>query len=663
MAGTIHRSVCPYDCPDACGLLVEVEDGRVVSVKGDPEHPFTRGILCAKMQHYERTVHSPRRLSQPLERCGPKGKGSFKPISWAAAIERIATEWQRIIADSGPEAILPYSYAGTMGVLQRNALIPFFNRMGASRLERGICTPAKDEGWRAVMGETPAPAPERVLDSDLVMLWSSNAAATNLHFLQLVKQAKKRGARVWMIDLYRNAGSGVADEVFCVRPGSDGALALGLMHLLVRNGRCDDAFLAEKVQGFIELKEQVLPDYPPERVSALTGLTVEQLEQMAHAFAVAKAPFISLGGGLAHYSNSAMTVRSIVALPTLTGAWERGGGCFVGTSTGAALPMAKITRPDLLCGSPRSINMSQLGDALMRLDDPPVRSLYISHSNPAVVAPDQNRVLQGLAREDLFTVVHERFMTDSARYADILLPATSSLEYGDLFRSYGSYCVQRTCSVIPPVGKSKSNREVIRLLAAAMDYREDIFFRDDEEMIAELLAEPNDWWAGVDRQAFQEGRPVVLTPPRAGRFHTPSGKIEILNPRLRDPLPCYLEPYRDELPLQLVTAPALKTLNSTFFERDELREPQMSIRVHPAEAERRGLEDGGSVHVFNALGEVEFVLRIDEKVPSGLAVAEGVWWREFAPGGRTVNALTSQRLTDLGGGSTFYDNRVDIRRC
>ncbi|PNU19714.1 formate dehydrogenase [Geothermobacter hydrogeniphilus] len=661
MAGTIHRSVCPYDCPDACGLLVEVEDGRVVSVKGDPEHPFTRGILCAKMQHYERTVHSPRRLTEPLLRCGPKGSGRFRPIGWDEAIERIAEQWRTIIATSGAEAILPYSYAGTMGVLQRNALIPFFNRMGASRLERGICTPAKDEGWRAVMGDTPAPAPDRVLDSDLVILWSSNAAATNLHFLQLVKQAKKQGARVWMIDLYRNASSGVADEVFCVRPGSDGALALGLMHLLARDGLCSEVFLREKVQGFAELRASVLPDYSPERVSRLTGLAPQRLEQMAHAFAAAKAPFISLGGGLAHYSNSAMTVRSIVVLPALTGAWERGGGCFVGTSTGAALPMEKITGPELLQGQPRSINMSRLGDALTRLDDPPVKSLYISHSNPAVVAPDQNRVLAGLSREDLFCVVHERFLTDSARYADILLPATSSLEYGDLFRSYGSYCVQRTFPVIPPVGKSKSNREVIRLLAAAMDYREDIFYRDDEELIAELLAESNDWWAGVDRQALQEGRPVVLSPPRAGRFHTPSGKIEILNPRLRDPLPCYLEPYRDELPLQLVTAPALKTLNSTFFEREELRELQMFIRVHPAEAERRGLADGQPVVVWNKQGEVDFALRLDERVPPGLAVAEGVWWREFAPGERTVNALTSQRLTDLGGGSTFYDNRVDIR--
>jgi len=660
--GEIHRSVCPYDCPDACGLLVEVENSRAVSVKGDPEHPFTRGLLCPKMQHYERTVHSERRLVEPLLRTGPKGVGEFRPIGWDEAVTRIASQWQRIIDESGAEAILPYSYAGTMGLLQRNALVPFFTRMGASQLDRGICTPAKDEGWTAVMGETPAPHPQLVLESDLVILWSSNAVATNLHFHRLVQQAKKQGARVWLIDLYRHAGSSIADEVFCVKPGSDSALALGLMHLLVREGLCDDEFIAGKVQGFRELREQVLPDYAPERVSRLTGLAVDTLERMARAFAAARAPFISLGGGVARYRNGAMNVRCIVALPALTGAWARGGGCFVGTSTGAAFPMAKIARPDLQQGNPRTINMSQLGDALTRLDGPPVRSLYISHCNPAAVAPDQNRILAGLAREDLFTVVHERFLTDSARYADIVLPATSSLEYADIFRSYGCYCVQRSRALVPAVGQSKSNREVIALLAEAMGYEEDIFFRDDEELIAELLAEPNDWWRGVDFDALQQGRGVELSPPGAGELLTPSGKIEILNLLLTEKLPRHIEPEADPYPLQLVTGPAVKTLNSSFFEREDLREKRMELRLNPAEGAARGLTDGQNVVACNDLGEVSFVLALDDKVPPGVAVAEGVWWREFAPGERNVNALTAQRLTDAGGGSTFYDNRIDVKR-
>ncbi len=657
----IHRSVCPYDCPDACGLLVEVENGRAVSVKGDPEHPFTQGVLCAKMQHYERTVHSPLRLTEPLLRVGPKGSGAFRPIGWDDAIARIADQWRRIIAESGPEAILPYSYAGTMGILQRNALVPFFARMGASRLDRGICTPAKDEGWTAVMGDTPAPRPQQVLDSDLVILWSSNAAATNLHFYRLVQQAKKRGARVWLIDLYRHAGSAVADEVFCVRPGSDAALALGLMHLLVRDRLCDADFIARSVQGFEELREQVLPDYAPERVSALTGLSVATLERMAREFGRARAPFISVGGGVARYRNGAMNVRCIVTLPALTGAWARGGGCFVGTSTGAAFPMAKITRPDLQQGDPRTLSMNRLGEALTQRDDPPVRSLYISHSNPAAVAPDQNRVLAGLAREDLFTVVHERFMTDSARYADIVLPATSSLEHADIYRSYGWYGVQRSRALIPPVGQARSNRQVMALLARELGYDEEIFYRDDESLIDELLTEPNDWWRGVDFEALRQGRAVELAPPGAGRVLTPSGRIEILNPRLAEPLPRYLDLEPDPWPLQLVTAPATTTLNSTFFERDELRPRRMELRLNPAEGQARGLTDGQQVVACNHLGEVPFVLRLDERVPEGLAVAEGVWWHRFTPGGRNVNALTSQRLTDAGGGSTFYDNRVEVK--
>jgi len=437
MPSEIKRSVCPYDCPDSCGLLVEIENGRAIKVSGDPEHPFTRGILCGKMNHYERTVHSPRRLTEPLMRCGKKGSGEFRPISWSEAIEQITIRWRAIIGTFGPEAILPYSYAGTMGILQRNAGHPFFYRLGASLLERGICTPAKAAGWEAVMGKTPAPHPDEALHSDLIILWSTNAAATNLHFLQNVRQAKKRGAKVWMIDLYRNQTAAIADRSFYVRPGSDGALALGLMHLLVRDQLCDRSFLSAQVQGFNALEEQILPDYDPVVVSRITGLPEAAIEEMAQAYAAARAPFISVGGGVSRYTNGAMSVRSIVALPALVGAWaKKGGGCFVGTSTGAAFDMTRIERQDLLKSNPRTINMSRLGSALTELNDPPVKSLYIYHSNPAAVAPDQNRVLEGLAREDLFTVVHERFMTDSARYADMIFccrrqphlkPATSTV--------------------------------------------------------------------------------------------------------------------------------------------------------------------------------------------------------------------------------------------
>ncbi len=661
MSSKTDRSVCPYDCPDSCGLLVEVENDRAIHISGDPDHPFTRGSLCAKMNHYEKTVHSPRRLTEPLLRCGEKGEGKFRPVSWPEALSHIADNWRKIIAEFGPEAILPYSYAGTMGIIQRNAGHPFFYRMGASLLERGICSPAKEAGWSAVMGGTPAPHPDEVLSSDLVILWSSNAAATNIHFLHQVKQAKKRGAQVWVIDLYRHQTTAIADRTFLVKPGSDCALALGMMHVLVRDGLCDLTFIAKQVQGFDELQAKILPGYSLDAVSRMTGLAPKVIEEMARAFGNARAPFISIGGGVSRYTNGAMSVRSIVCLPALVGAWAKhGGGCFVGTSTSAAFDMTLVERKDFLQGNPRSINMSRLGEALNELNDPPIKSLYVYCSNPAVVAPDQNRVLKGLARNDLFTVVHERFMTDSARYADIVLPATTSLETSDIYRSYGSYCVQRTRPLIPAVGQSKSNREVFALLATEMGYLEPFFQKTADELIRQLTESPNDWWNGIDMAAFADGSPAQLSPPKSG-FATPSGRIEIFNPLLKEQLPRYLPRVAKSQALQLVTAPALKTLNSTFFERDDLHDGTMRLKLNPSEAQKRGLGEGEQVTAFNDLGQVEFILQLDDEIPAGRAVAEGVWWLEFAPGNRTVNALTSQRLTDSGGGSTFYDNRIDIK--
>ena len=633
-------------------------------VSGDPDHPYTRGTLCPKMTRYQDTVHSPRRLTIPLLRTGAKGAGEFRPIDWDEAVDRIAGRWRQIIAGAGTEAILPYSYAGTMGLIQRNAGHPFFYRLGASRLERTICTPAKEVGWKAVMGETPAPHPDEVADSDLVILWGINAAATNFHFLRGVRQAQKSGAQVWLIDTYRTETAAVADRTFLVRPGHDGALALGLMHLLVRERLLNRPFLETSVQGFAELEKQILPDYPPKRVSELTGLAESTLLEMARAYGRARAPFIRIGGGLCRYGNSAMTVRSIVALPALVGAWNTpGGGCFCGTSTSGAFAMNEVLREDFLARPTRSVNMNQLGDALNELHDPPVQSLYVYNSNPAAVAPDQNRVLQGLARDDLFTVVHERFLTDTARYADIVLPATSSLEHSDLYRSYGTYCIQRAQPVIPPVGSSKSNWEVFALLAEAMGFGEPFFRQGADTLIDRLLLIPKPMREGLDLAALGEGRAVELRmlqgPPA---FATPSGKIELLNPAQPRSLPVFIPPYGGELSLSLMTAPSLYALNSTFYERDDLRRKQqaMCLKMNPGDASARGLTDGKPVIAANEYGEVHFVLQVSEQVPVGVVVAEGVWWLEFAPGKRSVNALTSQRLTDQGAGSTFYDNRVEV---
>ncbi len=665
MTRKIVPSVCPYDCPESCGLLLEVEKDRVLSVTGDPQHPHSRGRLCAKMLHYERTVHSPERLRTPLLRTGAKGEGRFRPIGWDEAALRIAVRWKGIMAEHGAESILPYSYAGTMGLIQRNAGHAFFHRLGASRLLRTICTPAKEAAWSAIMGNTAAPHPDAVLKSDLIILWGINAAATSIQYLHRVKEARRRGARVWLIDTYAHATAAAADEVFLVRPGSDGALALGMMHVLVRDALVDREFIEEHVQGFDELRDQVLDDYPPARASELTGLPIETIERMARAYGSVKGSMIRVGGGITRQGNGAMTVRSIAALPALTGAWlHEGGGCFFGTSTGAAFAMAELTREDFMQKPTRIINMNQLGDALGKDDDCSVRSLYVYHSNPAAVAPDQNAVIEGLLREDLFCVVHERFMTDTARYADIVLPATSSPEHSDLYRAYGSYCIQRGRAAIAPVGQSRSNRQVFSLLAGAMGFEDAFFRQSDDELIDHLLSIPSPLREGIDTAALGEGKAVELrVAPPGVPFATPSGKIEILNPVHREPLLRYIPPHGGALPFSLMTAPSPWSLNASFYERPELRELQggMSLLMNPEDAAGKGCCEGQRVQVFNELGEVDFMLRISEKIPRGMLVSEGLWWMTQSLSGRGINALTSQRLTDEGQGSTFCDCRVDVR--
>ena len=517
------------------------------------------------------------------------------------------------------------------------------------------------------MGETPAPHPDEVAESDLVILWGINAVATNIHFLHGVNRAKQKGATVWLIDTYQTVTSSVAHQTYIVRPGSDGALALGLMHLLVRDDLIDHRFLTSHVQGFEELREKILPDFPPEKVSLLTGLPAESIRATARAYGRAKNPFIRLGSGLSRYGNGAMAVRTIACLPAFVGAYgKRGGGCLAGTSTAGAFAMHEVLREDLMMKKTRIINMNRLGWALNELKDPPIRGLYVYHSNPAAVTPDQNQVLKGLQREDLFTVVHERFVTDTARYADIVLPSTSSLEHDDLYRSYGTYCIQRAKAAIPPVGESRSNWEVFSLLAQKMGFGEPFFRQTADDLIDHLLSIPSPMREGIDREAFSAGKAVEISfpPDRRSRLKTPSGKIEILNPRESHPLPCYLPPYGGDYPFRLMTAPSLYCLNSSFREREDLRktEKTMFLQMNPADAEAKGIQEGDSVIAFNQLGGVSFILHLTPRVPSGVVVAEGIWWLEHCPGLRSVNALTSQRLTDQGGGSTFYDNTVDVRK-
>ncbi|HZK84752.1 MAG TPA: molybdopterin-dependent oxidoreductase [Desulfosporosinus sp.] len=666
MKSELKRSVCPYDCPDACGLIVEVADGHAVKVTGDPEHPFTKGTLCPKMVHYERTVHSPQRVHQPLLRIGEKGTDQFKSVSWDEAIRHIADRWKGIITSHGAEAILPYSYAGTMGIVQRNCGEGFFNRLGASRLARTICSSSKGYGWSSVMGDTLAPHPDEVEKSDFILLWGTNALATNIHLLHNVREAKKRGATVWLVDTYENPTAQLVDKVVLVRPGCDGALALGIMHILVREGWIDREFLDRNVQGFEQLRTEVLQDYPPAKVSQIMGIEVRLLEEMAAHYGKAVAPFIVLGSGLCRYGNGAMTVRTITCLPALVGAWGKpGGGLLASISTGKVFHTDRVTREDLLKEPTRVVNMNQLGQALTGLLNPPVMSLYVYHSNPAVVAPDQTMVLKGLMKEDLFTVVHERFMTDTARYADIILPATSSLEHSDIYRAYGHYGLQRTAAVIPPVGESKSNWEVFQLLAQAMGFKDSFFKQKADDLINQLISPPTSWLQSIDLEKLQEGHPVELSLPENYKttFITPSGKIELYNPLEVEPLPHYIEPYGDDAPFYLMSVPSLYSLNSSFNERSDLlsKKETAYLQMNIKDAETKNLLDGQRVIAFNERGEVQFILKLTTKVPIGVVVTEGLFSSEHALGEHTVNALTSQRLTDKAAGSTLYDVKVDVR--
>lgn len=667
MSREIKRSACPYDCPDACGLLLEIENDRIVAVHGDTEHPYTRGVLCPKMAHYDRTVHSTGRLLKPLVRTGPKGSGAFIETSWDEAVDRIATTWRSIMANYGAEAILPASYAGTLGMLQRNAGHAFFYKLGASQLERTLCSSAKDYGWKAVMGATLQTQPDEAAKSDFIILWGSHTLATNIHFLHPVREAKKNGAQVWVIETHETqTAKTLADRTLLVRPGTDGALALGMMHVLARENLVDQEFMARHVQGFDRLEAEVLPRYTPEAVAAITGLPTDAVVELALAYGKAKAPFIREGSGLFRYGNGAMTARLITSLPAVVGAWSKVGGGAVGDiSTGAAFDLKKITREDFLQQPTRVVNINQMGDALNKLKDPPIMSLYVYHSNPAAVYPDQNSILRGLAREDLFTVVHDRFMTETAMYADVILPATTSVEHADAYRSYGHYGVQRTQACIPPAGEAKSNWDAFRLLACAMGMNEAFFRQSAEELLDEYFRDPGDWLAGADLQKLAVGLPVTLPLPVDYKmdFRTPSGKIEILNPAERAQLPDWFPPYGGSGAFHLVTAPSLYSLNSCFNERPDLVEKKgpMSLTVHPEEAARLGLQEGKPAIAFNELGAVMFILKTAVQVPHGVAVADGVSWLRDAPGDNTINALTSQRLTDGGRGSTFYDVKIDLK--
>ncbi|MFO7984405.1 MAG: molybdopterin oxidoreductase family protein [Desulfatiglandaceae bacterium] len=667
------RSVCPHDCPDTCGLRVGVEEDRVVSVKGDPDHPFTRGAVCVKVKHYPEHVHSPLRIHRPLKRVGKKGAGEFTPISWDQALDEIVDRYKKIISDFGSEAILPYSYAGTMGVVHFHAGHPFFHRLGASRLLRTICSATAEAGFSASMGSVPTTDIESTVDSDLIILWGTNTLSTNMHAWPFFQKARKKGAPLVVIDPYRNRTAQKADIHINLRPGTDACLALGIMHVLVKKGLLDETFMAQQTLGFEQLRPR-LDQYGPNQVEDITGVPVEQIQDLALRYGTARAPYIRTGWGPARQLKGGMAMRTIALLPALVGALGKpGGGITRSTAPAFAFNMEAVLQESLASFTPRTINMVQLGWALTRLKDPPVKALHVYHSNPAVVAPDSTQVLQGLEREDLFSVVHEIVMSETALYADLVLPATTSMESTDLYRSYGHYYLQMAHPVTHPVGEARSTLAIFQDLAHRFGFNEPCFSRSESEIIEALLASDSPYLSGITLDRLKTGRPVRLKMPAdifSNGFGTPSGKVEFYSQDLAeqglDPLPNG-DPSVDtagegRFRLQLITPPRHQFLNSTFNDVEYLREQAgpPTLLIHPEDARPRGIEENMQVRVFNDRGEVILFARVTDRTGPGVTVAEGLYWPRFLPGNQGINHLTSQNLADMGRSCAFHCNLVEV---
>lgn len=661
-----YKSVCPYDCPDACGLIVSVDNNKVISVRGDRAHAFTRGTLCPKMAHYEKVIHSPLRLKSPMKRVGKKGIGEdqYTRISWDEALYAIVNNFKETIDTYGSESILRYSYAGTMGVIQSPAADYFFRCIGATDQDRGICSPAKQAGFRSVYGDTLAIKPQEAQHSDLIVLWGINATATDVHILHDVNIAKKKGARVWIIDTHKTYTFSQAHEHIYVKPGSDGALALGMLHIIHRDGLADIDFIKKHVQGYDELVKEVLLDFTPGKAAEICGVSVERMTEFAHAYAKSKAPFIRLGSGLSRYGNGAMTCRAINALPAVVGAWQYPGGGLLSSASGSkfigkdVMQQAHVHAP-----AKRLMPMIKLGEMLINPEGTKVHSLYIFSSNPAITAPDQNVVRRGLMRDDLFTVVHERFFTDTCKYADIILPATTSVEHDDIYNSYGHYTIGTGYKLIEPIGESRSNWQVIAELAKRMGLEDDFFDLSEKDLI-EQIVRTSSRISKRDQELILNGEPVEMTVPESYKmdFKTPSGKIELYNPQDVEPLIRYMPPYGDNAPFWLINGNDIRILDSSFCELDFNDPELMKLRIHPEDAKMYNINDGAEVEIYNDRGSVKIKAYYDDEVQRGTLVTLGVWWQSQSSDPHVaINALTAARPTDQGWGSTFYDVQVHIR--
>jgi anaerobic selenocysteine-containing dehydrogenase len=705
----VVKAACPHDCPDACGVLITVEDGRATKIQGDPEHLVTRGFLCAKVAKYLDRVYSPDRVMYPMRRVVAKGPGagqrSFAPhgqpeaavptqiwqrISWDEALDEISARFRTVSGEFGSEAILPYSYGGTLGALNGGSMDRrFFHRLGASQLDRTICSAAGEAGLLSVYGEKLGTEPEQFRHSKYIIAWAANIHGTNVHLWPFIVEARRNGAKLVVIDPYRTRTAECADWYLPINPGTDAALALGMMHVIIGEGLHDADYVSKYTLGFEELREKV-KEYFPERVAQWTGISADDIRKLAREYATVRPSVIRVNYGVQRSEGGGMATRTIAMLPCITGSWkEVGGGLQMSTSGAFGFNGDALKRPDLMQTSlgreARTINMVELGRALNTVDDPPVKALFVYSSNPAAVCPNHNDVIRGLRRPDLFTVVHEQFFTDTTDYADIVLPATTFFEHKDLQKAYGHYFLQVSNQAIEPMGECRSNVELFRALAERMGFEDACFRESVDQMIEGALDSANPWLAGIDREMLEDG-PVRLKfsdqgavdrgqsafLPFAHGFRTPSGKALLYNEALAaqglDPVAAFTPPVESRngttagaLPLELLARKADNFLNTTFSNLpsvQEMEEPGL-LEICTADARKRGITNGDRVRVFNQRGEILLKARVDGKVQPGV-VSASLNWAKMTPGFQSINSLTSEKLTDMGNSATFYSVLVEV---
>jgi anaerobic selenocysteine-containing dehydrogenase len=736
MKQVVHAA-CPHDCPDACGVLITVKDGRATKIQGDPEHPVTRGFLCAKVAKYLDRVYSPDRVLYPMRRIGTKGPvvqrscaphgqpgaavstqavptQAWQRISWDEALDEIASRFRGIAAEFGSEAILPYSYGGTLGALNGASMDRrFFHRLGASQLDRTICSAAGEAGLKSVLGVKLGTEPEQFRHSKYIIAWASNIHGNNVHLWPFIAEARRNGAKLVVIDPYRTRTAECADWYLPINPGTDAALALGMMHVIIGESLHDADYVAEYTLGFEQLRERVKA-YPPERVAQWTGIAAADIRKLAREYATVRPSVIRLNYGVQRSERGGMATRAIAMLPCILGSWtEIGGGLQMSVSGAAGFNTEALKRPDLmktaLGREARTINMVKLGRVLNTVNDPPVKALFVYNSNPATVCPEHNEVVRGLLRPDLFTAVHEQFFTDTTDYADIVLPATTFFEHKDLQKAYGHYYLQVSNQAIAPLGECRSNVEVFRALAERMGFEEDCFRESVDEMIDAALESQDPWMQGISRERLERGQvrlnfsasgsrlspdgaelrsagqPGAAVPTQAtsenvepflpfarGGFRTPSGKAELYSEAVKemglDPVADFTPPTESRhgkkdgtLPLELLARKSDNFLNSTFANVpsvQELEEPGL-LEISATDARARGIANGDKVRVYNHRGDILLRARVDGKVQPGVVSARLNWAKTTACF-QSINALTSEKLTDMGNSATFYSVLVEV---